>query len=193
MNQSQVFILSGPSAVGKTTVWETYKSARPDTLIEKVVTTTSRAMRPGEIDGVHYHFWDTANFTRAIHAKNELIEYAAVHGNYYGSTFAELERIVALGKKPLYIIDPQGMVHLKPVLEDAGYAVTSVFLEPPSMEELKERLIGRGVNSPEDLATRYANAIVEMEERHFYDISIVNHTIEATLERLHELFSAERV
>ncbi len=141
------------------------------------------------MDGVHYHFWSADNFKEAIHDK-KLIEYAIVHGNYYGSTFEELERIVELGKKPLYIIDPQGMVHLKPVLEDAGYEVTSIFLEPPSLDVLKSRLIGRGVNSPEDLEIRYANALVEMEERHFYDIRIVNEDIESTLVELHALFES---
>ena len=111
-----VFVLSGPSAVGKTTVWEAYRKRYAMSMIEKIVTTTSRDRRPGETEGEHYYFWTAERFQEAIR-ENLLIEYAVVHGKYYGSTYAELERIVADRKSPLYIVDPQGMIHIKPLLE----------------------------------------------------------------------------
>lgn len=113
-----------------------------------------------------------------------MIEYALVHGNYYGSTLAELERIVKLGKYPLYIVDPQGMVHLKPLLEHRNYTVQTFFLRPPSMRELHKRLSERKTEKPEDLEIRIANAWVELEEQDFYDHKITNVTLEKTIEEL---------
>lgn len=113
-----------------------------------------------------------------------MIEYALVHGNYYGSTFGELERIVELGKYPLYIVDPQGMIHLKPVLEHRAYTVQTFFLLPPSIEELRYRLSGRGTEQSDHLELRLANALVEMEEKSFYDHQIVNSHLEETLDIL---------
>jgi guanylate kinase len=113
-----------------------------------------------------------------------MIEYALVHGNYYGSTFAELNRIVELGKYPLYIVDPQGMVHLKPLLQNQHYTVQTFFLLPPSIDELRARLSGRGTEQTSHLELRLANALVEMEEQDFYDHKIVNTTLEETLETL---------
>lgn len=112
---SHILILSGPSGVGKTTVWETLHTNYTDRL-EKIITTTTRPKREGEIEGKHYYFLSREEFQFCIDS-GDMIEYALVHGNYYGSTFKELERIVGLRKYPLYIVDPQGMVHLKPLLE----------------------------------------------------------------------------
>lgn len=110
-----ILILSGPSGVGKTVAYHALQDLHPD-CIEKIITTTTREKRPSEIDGKDYYFIDRASFEARI-ASGEMIEYALVHGNYYGSTFAELDRIIALEKYPIYIVDPQGMIHLKPVLE----------------------------------------------------------------------------
>lgn len=136
-----VFILSGPSGVGKTTVWDEIRSNHSDR-VEKIVTTTTRAPRPGETDGVHYYFLSKTEFEAEILSGN-MIEYALVHGNYYGSSAEELDRIVSHAKSPVYIVDPQGMAHLKPELMRRGYRVSTVFLLPPSIDELKNRLRGR--------------------------------------------------
>lgn len=165
MNQasSHILILSGPSGVGKTTVWEQLHTRYSDRL-EKIITTTTRQKREGEIEGQHYYFLSREEFQSRIDS-GDMIEYALVHGNYYGSTFAELERIVGLGKYPLYIVDPQGMIHLKPVLEHRDYTVQTFFLLPPSIEELRTRLSGRGTEQSDHLELRLANALVEMEEK----------------------------
>lgn len=113
-----------------------------------------------------------------------MIEYALVHGNYYGSTYGELTRIIELGKYPLYIVDPQGMVHLKPLLQNRNYTVQTFFLLPPSIEELRTRLSGRGTEQTSHLELRLANALVEMEEQDFYDHKIINVTLEKTIETL---------
>ena len=184
MNQasSHIIILSGPSGVGKTTVWEQLHAKYTDRL-EKIITTTTRQKREGEVEGQHYYFLSREEFQSRIDSW-DMIEYALVHGNYYGSTFAELERIVGLGKYPLYIVDPQGMIHLKPVLEHRSYTVQTFFLLPPSIDELRERLSGRGTEQSDHLELRLANALVEMEEKWFYDHQIINTTLEETLDIL---------
>lgn len=101
----RILILSGPSGVGKTTVWEALRTDHVDQ-IEKIITTTTRARREGEIEGQHYYFLTREEFQFHIDS-GDMIEYALVHGNYYGSTLQELGRIVELGKHPLYIVDPQ--------------------------------------------------------------------------------------
>lgn len=175
-NQHTVFILSGPSGVGKTTVWDEIRSQHADR-VEKIVTTTTRAPRPGEIHGTHYYFLSKSEFEARI-MEGGMIEYALVHGNYYGSSVEELERIVSHGKNPVYIVDPQGMAHLKPELMRRSYRVSTVFLLPPSIDELKSRLRGRGTEDDESLGIRLANAMVEMEEKDFYDYQIVNDSLE---------------
>lgn len=154
--------------------------------MEKIVTTTTRTKREGEIEGKHYYFLSRTEFQSRIDS-GDMIEYALVHGNYYGSTFTELERIVQLGKYPLYIIDPQGMVHLKPLLQNRGYPVQTFFLLPPSIDELRIRLSGRGTEHSDHLELRLANALVEMEEQDFYDHKIINTNLSETIESLADI------
>ncbi len=138
--KNTVYILSGPAGVGKTTLWHAIESELPH--IEKIITTTSRTARAGEMHGKDYYFLDREDFEEKIKQKH-FIEYAVVHTNFYGSTHAELTRIVDVDKSPLYIIEPQGMIHLKPLLENAGYEVKTIFILPPSIETLKMRLAKR--------------------------------------------------
>ena len=175
MQKNTVFILSGPAWAGKTTLWHAIENEASH--IEKVVTTTSRPIRESEIEGVHYHFLTKPEFEVQIHTGN-LIEYAIVHTNYYGSTYTELERITENNKSPIYIIEPQGMVHLKPLLEDRWYHVVTIFLLPPSLDELKKRLHGRWTETPEQFEIRLATALTELEQQDFYDIKIINNTLE---------------
>lgn len=181
MQKNTVYILSGPAGAGKTTIWHAIEWAAPH--IEKVITTTSRPSREGEIDGNHYHFLTKTQFETEIHSGN-LIEYAIVHTNYYGSTYSELERITRNNHSPIYIIEPQGMVHLKPLLEDKGYTVVTIFLLPPSLDELKKRLHGRGTETPEQFEIRLATALTELEQQAFYDIRIVNDDLEKAKKEL---------
>jgi guanylate kinase len=175
MQKNTIFILSGPAGTGKTTLWHALEVQVPH--IEKVVTTTSRTMREWEIDGKHYHFITQEAFERKIHAK-DLIEYAIVHTNLYGSTYSELDRIIDINKSPIYIIEPQWMIHLKPLLEDKWYKVVTIFLLPPSIDELKRRLHGRWTETKEQFEIRLATAMTELEQQDFYDIKIINDELE---------------
>lgn len=100
----KIFILSGPAGVGKTTIWQNIASRVPS--IAKIITTTTRDIRAGETNGVDYHFLSRAEFEAKISA-GDMIEYAVVHANLYGSTYSELDRILSLDKSPIYIIEPQ--------------------------------------------------------------------------------------
>lgn len=175
----KVFIFSWPAGVWKTTLWHAVENHLPN--VEKVITTTSRMIREGEENSVHYHFITREDFENKIQT-GDLIEYAIVHTNYYGSTYSELNRIINNGKNPIYIIEPQGMIHLKPLLEKEGYMVVTIFLLPPSLDELKRRLHGRGTETPEQFDIRLATAMTELEQQDFYDIRLVNHDLERTKE-----------
>ncbi|MBB1553882.1 guanylate kinase [Candidatus Gracilibacteria bacterium] len=185
MNKT-IFILSGPAGVGKTTIWHKIEHRVPH--IAKIITTTSRDIRPGEINGVDYHFLSRADFEAKITA-GDFIEYATVHTNLYGSTFSELDRILSENKNPLYIIEPQGMVYIKPVLEEEGYQVKTIFLLPPSIDELKKRLSARGTETPEQYAIRLNTALQELEQKNFYDIQVLNDDLETAQNHLIKIFS----
>ncbi len=186
MKNKTVFVLSWPAWVGKNTVWD---ALRPlcDNLIEESISMTSRAIRPGEINGTHYHFITKEDFETKIHA-HEFLEYAIVHTHYYGSPKNELLRINQSGKSPLYIIEPQGMTHIKPLLEDEGYTVVTIFLLPPSIDEMKKRLRNRWTETDEQFTIRLATAMTELEQQDFYDIKIVNDDLEKTTKDLLNIF-----
>lgn len=186
MQKNTVFILSGPAGAGKTTIWHAIENEANH--IEKVITTTSRNIREWEKDGIHYHFLTKSEFEAQIHTGN-LIEYAIVHTNYYGSTHSELQRIIENNKSPIYIIEPQGMVHLKPLLEDKWYNVVTIFLLPPSLDELKKRLHDRWTETPEQFEIRLATALTELEQQDFYDIKIINDSLEVAKKELQNVLS----
>lgn len=183
--QKTVFILSGPAGVGKTTIWQEIRNNTPQ--IEKIITTTSRNPREWEINWVDYYFLSKAEFEAKIKTQ-EFIEYAIVHTNFYGSTFAELERILNLNKNPLYIIEPQWMVHIKPILEEKWYEVKTIFLLPPSIDELKNRLAKRWTETEEQYNIRLATALYELEQQDFYDIKIINDDLEKAKSELIKIF-----
>ncbi len=178
---TKVYIFSGPAGVGKTTLWHAVAPRVPH--IEKVITTTSRPKRPNETDGVDYHFISRDDFQKKI-KEDDFIEYAIVHTNYYGSTHSELDRIIRTGKSPIYIIEPQGMIHLRPLLEKEGYDVVTIFVLPPHLDELKRRLHERGTESEEQFQIRLATAMTELEQQDFYDIKILNDNFEQAQEDL---------
>lgn len=163
---ARLVVVSGPSGVGKTTVCNLLL-ARPE--FERVVTATTRDPRGNERNGVDYHFLDRPTFDTWIE-EDRFLEWAEVYGNRYGSPRAGAESILATGRFPLLNIDVQGAASLKA----SGLACTRVFLLPPSMEVLEQRLRGRGTDDEETVARRLAIARDELAQQSDFDLRVVN-------------------
>ena len=182
MNKKKVFILSWPAGAGKNTIWNLAKPLC-EAYIEESVSTTSRPSRSTEQNGREYYFVSREEFQEKIE-NNEFLEYALVHTNYYGSPKSELSRIIWRGKSPLYIIDVQWAILLKPLLEREWYAVRTIFLLPPSIAVMQERIRGRGTESEEQFQIRLQSAMREFEQQDLYDTKIVNDDIEEATDEL---------
>ena len=161
-------VLAGPTAAGKGTVASYVRAHFPQVWLS--VSVTTRPPRPGEVDGVHYHFVDDEEFDRLV-AQGELLEYAVVHGRAkYGTPRAPLERALAQGRAALLEIDLQGARQVRQVLPHALY----VFLAPPSWDELVRRLHGRGTETADERAARLQTARQEMAAAEEFDVVVVN-------------------
>ena len=172
-------MLSGPSGVGKTTI---AKKVRELPGVVQVTTTTTRAQRPGEVDGRDRNFVTKETFKAGI-ARGAFLEYAEIDGNLYGTPKAEIEKQVAAGKLVLLDIDPQGAKSVRALGLPAFY----VFLAPPDLEELKRRLVGRNSESPEAVRMRLERAEREMGQQDLYDAVVVNRTVEGAVEEIRAL------
>lgn len=176
-------VVSGPTAVGKGTVVARLRHEHPEVFVS--VSCTTRPARPGEVDGYHYHFVTEQEFDRLI-ADNGLLEWAQVHGHHrYGTPRQPVDEAVADGRPVVLEIDMQGAKQVRSTYPEA----LQVFLAPPTMEELKRRLIGRGTETPEQQQRRLQTAEVEMAAMDEFDRVVVNGEIEETVTRLVELLS----
>lgn len=179
-------VVSGPSGVGKSTIVAQLAAARPQ--VVPIVTATTRARRPDEVDKVHYHFMDTAAFER-LRDEGGLLESATVHGNWYGTPIQQVRGILAAGRDAILTIDPQGARSVRGRVPDA----LLIFVMPPSIEDLAARLAERGSEDATSLAVRRRNAEVEMAASGDYDYVIVNETghPDAAADRIWEIIQAE--
>lgn len=182
--RSRLLVLAGPTAVGKGTVAAHIREHNPE--IHLSVSATTRAPRPGEIDGVHYYFVDDAEFDRLI-AEDELLEYAVVHNrSRYGTPRAPIDAALAEGRTVLLEIDLQGARQVR----KAEPAATLIFLLPPTWDELVQRLVGRGTEGPEERARRLRTAKVELAAQNEFDHLIVNEDVAAAAAEVVELSSS---
>ncbi|QCR40488.1 guanylate kinase [Microbacterium sp. SGAir0570] len=169
--RSRLLVLAGPTAVGKGTVAAHIRDSHPEIMLS--VSATTRAPRPGEVDGEHYYFVDDAEFDRLI-AEGELLEWATVHNRHrYGTPKAPIEAALAAGRTVLLEIDLQGARQVRAAAPDA----TLVFLLPPSWDELVDRLVGRGTEDAEERARRLRTARVELASQGEFDYRVVNDTV----------------
>lgn len=171
MSTPRVFIVSGPSGVGKSSIISEVLARRPEMRLS--VSTTTRPPRPGEVDGEHYHFVDVATFERLI-AEGGFLEWARSYDNYYGTGVREIERIFASGCHALLDVDTQGALAIQAAYTGAVY----VFIRPPDLATLEARLRGRGTESEEVLRKRLDRAEQEIALAGRYDYVLVNHIIE---------------
>ncbi len=175
-----VFVVSAPSGAGKTTLNRRLLKEYPQ--LEMSISHTTRPPRKGEQDGVHYHFIDRAAFEKMV-AQKLFIEWAEVHGNFYGTSLLELKRIENAGKNPLLEIDVQGWHLIKPLLPQA----VSIFILPPSLFSLWQRLESRGSDSLEIRWERLQNAHDEIEKSNEYEYLIINDELNEAFEKLKTL------
>jgi guanylate kinase len=181
-------IISGPSGVGKDTIIDALRQRPHDPDYHYVVTCTTRAPRPGETDGVSYHFIDRERF-EALRERGELLEANQVHDNWYGTPRDEVRRALAEGRDVILKIDVQGAQQVKERVEEA----LLVFIVPPSMETLFERLRARATESADELEIRQRNAAIELARQEDYDYVVTNETgqVERTAARIDEIIEAE--
>ncbi len=183
--QPVVIVVSAPSGAGKTTVLARVLGELPG--IRFSVSHTTRAPRVGERDGLDYHFVEREAFQR-LRDEHRLLEWAEVHGNYYGTGLAELERAAAEGKDVLLDIDVQGAEQVRARIKDA----VTVFILPPSYEVLEWRLRGRAQDGEETIRRRLAAAGREIGAFEKYDYAIVNEDLDACVEELKCIVRAAR-
>jgi guanylate kinase len=182
-----MLVLSAPSGAGKTTLGRLLREDDPGLRLS--VSVTTRAPRPGEIDGKDYHFVDQARF-EALRAAGELLEWAQVFGGSYGTPRAQTAETLGAGADILFDIDWQGARQLR---EKACEDVVSVFILPPSRATLEARLRGRAADSEEVVQRRLAGAANEIRQWRAYDYVIVNDDLEASLAELRAILAAERL
>jgi len=180
-----IVLITGPSGAGKSTFVQ--KLMAQDDRLAFSISTTTRPIREGEVDGRDYDFVDDHAFDQLIN-KDAFVEWAHVHDNRYGTRQSRLEEMAATGKIPLLDIDVQGGVN---VIDKYGPELVSVFLFPPSWEELERRLRSRATDSDEVIATRLKNARLEVGYADRYSFWLVNDDLEDAVSRMAAIILAE--
>ena len=183
---TRLVVLAGPTAVGKGTVAAYVRGHFPQVWLS--VSMTTRPARPGEVDGIHYHFVDEAEFDRLAGA-GEFLEYAVVHGRAkYGTPRRPVMRALAEGRLALLEIDLQGARQVRQSMPEAFF----VFLAPPSWEELVRRLVGRGTEGEPEREVRLATARRELAAAAEFDVTLVNDDVRRTSEHLVSLMTSRQ-
>ena len=181
-----LYIVAAPSGAGKTTLVRLLLEKDPD--INVSISSTTRLPRTGESDGREYHFVGVQNFLDMV-SQGEFLEWAEVHGNYYGTSKRWIEKEMEAGGDVLLEIDWQGAQQVRKVFPEA----IGIFILPPSLEELKSRLSGRGTDSAETIARRIAAARDEMRHVDEFDYVIINDDLQQALDNLKSIVCASRL
>ena len=184
MKKGKTFIISGPSGVGKSTVLSALLVKRPNVYFS--VSATTRDPRPGELDGIHYHFMDVDSFRKWI-AMDQFLEYAEYVGNFYGTPKRFVDEAMEQGKDVILDIEVQGAIQVTSKRPDT----VRIFIAPPSWSELERRLTERGTDSKDKIQKRLLRAKVEFQTAHTYDYFVINDTVENAVKELDAIMTAE--
>lgn len=184
--KTQLIAIAAPSGAGKTTLCQ--RLLKDFQRLVLSISTTTRAPRGQEKDGREYHFVSRGEFERQIQA-GRFVEWAEVHGNYYGTSLDTLDRAFAAGKAVLLDIDVQGVASLRKIFGERAY---TIFIAPPDLSTLEERLRSRGTDTAEAIARRMSNARLELEQARQFDKTLVNDDLESAYGELKSLV-AERL
>ncbi|HXX61375.1 MAG TPA: guanylate kinase [Candidatus Sulfotelmatobacter sp.] len=186
---AMLIIISGPSGVGKDTIIEALRRSPGGRAYHYVVTCTTRERRHGEVDGVDYRFLSPVAFER-LRVGGELLEWAEVHGHLYGTPRGPVREALAAGRDVILKIDVQGAATVKARVPEA----LLIFLVPPSLEALFQRLRARATETADELELRQRNAAIELAQQDHYDYVVVNEDgqVDATAGRIQAILTAER-
>ena len=185
--RGMMFVLSSPSGAGKSTIAGKLLASNPELVVS--VSYTTRPIRPGEVDGVHYHFTDIETFREMV-ANHEFLEWAHVFGHRYGTPKAQVFSSLEQGRDILFDIDWQGAQQLHQL---AGGDVVRVFILPPSMPELRQRLIDRRTDAMDVIDARMDRAANEVSHWDGYDYVLVNDDVETCFDGVKTILAAERL
>lgn len=175
-----IYVISGPSGCGKSTVFDELQ--KRDSNIVHTVSVTTRAPRAGEKDGREYYFVCAEDFLSKV-ANDEFVEYVSYGGNYYGTLKSEIDRLVAENKKVVLVIEVNGAFNIKKYYPES----VAIFLLPPSMEELRNRITSRGQNSDIETEMRLSIASDEMKLKDKYDYNVINSDLDKCVDEVYEI------
>ncbi len=184
MTAARLFIISGPSAVGKGTIVK--RILKSDGKVHLSVSATTRNPREGEEEGISYYFMSDEQFVKAV-GEGGFLEHASVHGHYYGTPKAPVMSQLKAGRDVILEIDVQGAMQVKESYPDGVF----IFILPPSVDALRSRIMHRGTESEEDIQVRLGAAQREMEYLEHYDYYVVNDDLEKAVDSVKKIMAAE--